>query len=97
LDWARYSAPSAIAAVSRDSFETIELFREVSARLAQEREATRLQDGNSQWAKIGSYIVELHVNQLADEAARRFFNSSPTPLQLPSASVAAWNSSRAWS
>jgi NTE family protein len=71
----------------RYSFETIELFREVSARLDREREAASLQAGNSQSAKIESYIVELHFNQTASEADRRFFNSVPTSLQLPPKTV----------
>ncbi len=71
----------------RYSFETIELFREVSARLDREREAARAQTGNSQSAKIESYIVELHFNQLPDESDRRFFNAVPTSLQLPSKTV----------
>ena len=72
---------------SRYSFETIELFREVSARLDREREAARVQAGNSPSAKIESYIVELYFNQTANEADRRFFDSVPTTLQLPSATV----------
>jgi NTE family protein len=71
----------------RYSFETIELFREVSARLDSEREAARAQAGESQSAKIETYIVELHFSQLADESDRRFFNSLPTSLQLPSKTV----------
>ena len=71
----------------RYSFETIELFREVSVRLDRERVAARVQAGNSQSAQIESYIVELHFNQLADESDRRFFNSVPTKLQLPSKTV----------
>ena len=72
---------------NRYSYETIELFREVSARLDREREAARAQAGDSQSGKIESYIVELHFNQLADESDRRFFNSVPTSLQLPSKTV----------
>ena len=71
----------------RYSFETIELFREVSARLDRDREAARAQAGDSQSGKIESYIVELHFSQLADESDRRFFNSVPTSLQLPSKTV----------
>jgi NTE family protein len=71
----------------RYSFETIELFREVSARLDREREAARAQAGDPQSGKIESYIVELHFSQLADESDRRFFNSVPTKLQLPSKTV----------
>jgi NTE family protein len=71
----------------RYSFETIELFREVSARLDREREAACGQASDSQSGKIESYIVELHFSQLADESDRRFFNSVPTSLQLPSKSV----------
>jgi NTE family protein len=71
----------------RYSYETIELFREVSARLDREREAARAQAGDLQSGKIESYIVELHFSQLADESDRRFFNSVPTTLQLPSKTV----------
>jgi len=72
---------------NRYSFETIELFKEVSARLDREREAARAQAGDSPSGKIESYIVELHFSQLADESDRRFFNSVPTKLQLPSKTV----------
>jgi NTE family protein len=71
----------------RYSFETIELFKEVSARLDREREAARGQAGDSQSGKIESYIVELHFNQLPDGSERRFFNSVPTSLQLPAKTV----------
>jgi NTE family protein len=72
---------------NRYSFETIELFREVTARLDREREAACLQAGGSQLAKIETYVVELHFNQLASEEDRRFFNAVPTSLQLPSSTV----------
>jgi len=72
---------------NRYSFETIELFKEVFARLDREREAAHLQAGDSQSAKTELYVVELHFNQLADESDRRFFNSVPTSLQLPSKTV----------
>lgn len=72
---------------NRYSFETIELFREVSARLDREREAACVQSGNRPSGRIESYIVELHFSQLADESDRRFFNSVPTSLQLPSKTV----------
>ena len=72
---------------NRYSFETIELFKEVSARLDREREVARLRAGKSPSAEIETYIVELHFNQLADESDRRFFNSVPTSLQLPSKTV----------
>jgi NTE family protein len=72
---------------NRYSFETIELFREVSARLDSERKASCAQDGNLSSAEIESYVVELHFNQMANEADRRFFNSVPTTLQLPSSTV----------
>jgi NTE family protein len=72
---------------NRYSYETIELFREVSARLDREREAARAQAGASQSGKIETYIVELHFSQLADESDRRFFNAVPTKLQLPSKTV----------
>jgi len=72
---------------NRYSFETIELFKEVSARLDREREAARLQVGDSQSAEIELYVVELHFSQLAAQSDRRFFNSVPTSLQLPSSTV----------
>jgi NTE family protein len=71
------------AAVSHYSFETIELFREVMARLAREH----TDSGDSSPPQITPYIVELHFNQLADECDRRFFNSVPTSLQLPAKTV----------
>ena len=72
---------------NRYSYETIELFREVSARLDREREAARAQAGDAQSGKVESYIVELHFSQMADESDRHFFNSVPTSLQLPSKTV----------
>jgi NTE family protein len=70
-------------AVSHYSFETIELFREAMARLSREHTAS----GDTHSAAIIPYVVELHFNQLADESDRRFFNSVPTSLQLPSKTV----------
>lgn len=70
-------------AVSHYSFETLELFREVMARLSRERTGT----GDSPAQEIETYVIELHFNQLANEADRRFFNSVPTSLQLPSKTV----------
>jgi NTE family protein len=67
--------------VSHYSFETIELFREVMARLSHER--TKSGDP----IEITPYLIELHFNQLADQSDRRFFNSVPTSLQLPSKTV----------
>ena len=72
---------------NRYSYETIELFKEISARLDREREAARAQAGDSQSGKIETYIVELHFSQLADKSDRRFFNSVPTKLQLPPKTV----------
>jgi hypothetical protein len=72
---------------NRYSYETIELFKAVSARLDCEREAARAQAGDSQTGKIESCIVELRLSQLANESDRRFFNSGPTKLQLPSKTV----------
>jgi NTE family protein len=69
--------------VSHYSFETIELFREVMARLPREHAGL----GDSQPPQITPYIVELHFDQLPDESERRFFNSVPTSLQLPSKTV----------
>jgi NTE family protein len=69
--------------VSHYSFETIELFKEVMARLSRER--TRL--GDSAPLENSTYVIELHFNQLANESDRRFFNTVPTSLQLPSKTV----------
>ncbi len=70
-------------AVSHYSFETIELFREVMARLSRER----TDSGVSEPLQITTYVIDLHFNQLPDESERRFFNSVPTSLQLPSKTV----------
>ena len=69
--------------VSAYSFETIELFREVMARLSRERASS----GDSQALEVNTYVIELHFNQLADESDRRFFNSVPTSLRLPAKTV----------
>jgi NTE family protein len=71
------------AAVSHYSFETIELFREVMARLSRERAET----GDSEPLEMTTYVIELHFNQLADQSDRRFFNSVPTSFQLSSRTV----------
>lgn len=71
------------ATVSRYSFETIELFRESSARLARETRDTRSKEDARESTPLSFYIVELHFNQLDDESDRSFFNSVPTRLQLP--------------
>lgn len=72
---------------NRYSFETIELFREVTARLDREREAACLKAGGSPSTEIETYIVELHFSQMANESGRCFFNSIPTSFQLPSSTV----------
>ena len=43
--------------------------------------------GDSQPLPIIPYVIELHFNQLPDESDRRFFNTVPTSLQLPSKTV----------
>lgn len=68
------------AVVSHYSFETIELFRQVMARLAREHA------GSGEF-EITTYIIDLHFNQLADASDRRFFNSIPTSFRLPSRTV----------
>ena len=75
------------AAVSHYSFETLELFREVMARLSRERVAAGQQRVDSQPAEISTYTIELHFNELGDQSDRRFFNSVPTRLQLPAPTV----------
>lgn len=83
-------------ALSRYSFETLELFKECASRLAKEMESRRLATGaeqpnahSEQFASAVSnlYFVELHFNQLTDDADRRFFNAVPTGLQLPKKTV----------
>lgn len=69
--------------VSAYSFETIELFREVMARLSRERAGA----GDSEQLQISTYVIELHFDQLPDESERRFFNSVPTSLRLPAKTV----------
>ena len=71
-------------AISQYSFETLELFREAMARLA--RESSSLAGGKAP-KEIDTYVIELHFNQLSDESDRRFFNSVPTSLALPSDTV----------
>ena len=73
--------------LTRYSFETIELFREVSKRLSRERKEARVLAGEIPPEETEIYIIELHFNQIADDADRRFFNSVPTSLQLPPATV----------
>ncbi len=73
--------------ISRYSFETTELFRETAPRLAREMEASRRATGTNGPATLTLYIVELHFSQVADDSDRRFLNSVPTRLQLPSATV----------
>ncbi|HEX9046503.1 MAG TPA: hypothetical protein VF988_05705, partial [Verrucomicrobiae bacterium] len=72
---------------NRYSFETIELFKEVSARLDRERQLVRRVSLNTPSGKIETYMVELHFDQMADESDRRFFNTVPTTLQLKPAVV----------
>jgi NTE family protein len=83
-------------ALSRYSFETIELFKECALRLAQEMESNgREPEAKSPTAPSGAfktavsnlYFMELHFNRLANESDRRFFNAVPTGLQLPAKTV----------
>ena len=69
--------------VSHYSFETIELFKETMARLSRERTGS----GDSAPLEITTYVIDLHFNQLTNESDRRFFNTVPTSLQLPSKTV----------
>jgi len=74
-------------AVSHYSFETIELFREVMMRISRERADAQGETNDGQVPETATYIIELHLRQLANESDRRFFNSVPTSLQLPSTTV----------
>jgi NTE family protein len=73
--------------VSHYSFETVELFKEVMARVARENADRRGNVANPDAAKVTTYIVELHFRQTANDSDRRFFNSVRTSLQLPEKSV----------
>jgi NTE family protein len=70
-------------AISHYSFETLELFREVMARLSRERTGS----GDALPVEIETYVIELHFNQLTNESDRRFFNAVPTSLALPAQTV----------
>lgn len=69
--------------VSHYSFETVELFREAMGRLSRERDTTTGSDS----CDVTTYAIELHFSESANDSDRRFFNSVPTSLQLPSATV----------
>ncbi len=69
--------------VSHYSFETVELFREVMARLAREN----TDSGDSAPPEFSTYVIHLHFKELASDADRQFFNSVPTSLQLPATTV----------
>lgn len=69
--------------VSHYSFETTELFREVMDRLSREQPCV----ANSQACGVETYVIELHLSQIANDADRKFFNSVPTSFQLPSKTV----------
>jgi len=73
--------------VGHYSFETIELFREVMMRISRERADSRGETNDGEGPETATYIIELHFRQLANELDRRFFNSVPTSLQLPSRTV----------
>jgi NTE family protein len=73
--------------VSHYSFETVELFREVMTRVSREHADSRGKVTDCKPPEIATYIIELHFRQLANESDRRFFNSVPTSLQLPSKTV----------
>jgi len=80
---------AATVPVSRYSFETIELFKDSLERWAKEIEAERAKatGATRRPMEFRFYPVELHVNNLADEEDRRFFNQVPTRLALPAKSV----------
>ncbi len=66
-------------AVSHYSFETTELFREIMTRLSRENSGGQ--------SELRPYVIELHFRQVPSETDRKFFNSVPTRLQLPSQTV----------
>jgi len=74
-------------AVSHYSFETVELFREVMARVSRDRADSRGKATDCQPPEFATYIIELHFRQLANKSDRRFFNSVRTSLQLPAKTV----------
>jgi len=77
----------------RYSSETTDVFRESARRVARENEAARKAAGldrqasPAEGAPANLYMIELHFGRLANETDRKFFNSVPTRLQLPSKSV----------
>jgi NTE family protein len=73
--------------VSHYSFETVELFREVITRLSRQRAESHEAANGGQTPELTTYVIELHFRQMASESDRRFFNSVPTSLQLPSRTV----------
>jgi NTE family protein len=73
--------------INHHSSETLEAFRKSTQAFTQELEAARRKMGVESPANLTLYTVELHFNALTDAADRRFFNSVPTKLQLPSESV----------
>jgi NTE family protein len=73
--------------VSHYSFETVELFREAMMRVSRERADSRGKAIDCEPTEIATHIIELHFRQLANDSDRRFFNSVPTSLQLPSKTV----------
>jgi hypothetical protein len=66
---------------------TLKAFRKSTQAFTQELEAARLKMGVDGPVNLTLHTVELHFNELANAADRRFFNSVPTKLQLPSESV----------
>jgi NTE family protein len=73
--------------VSHYSFETVELFKEVMARVSRGRADSRGNVSDGQPPEVATYIIELHFRQVGNESERRFFNSVPTSLQLPAKTV----------
>ncbi|HWC61128.1 MAG TPA: patatin-like phospholipase family protein, partial [Verrucomicrobiae bacterium] len=69
--------------VSHYSFETLELFREVMARLSREHAGS----GDARSPEISTYVIELQFSEPVDKSDREFFNSVPTSLQLPPKTV----------
>jgi NTE family protein len=73
--------------INHHSSETLEMFKKSSQLLTRAAETTLFETEVGEPAGLALYTVELHFHELADVSERRFFNSVPTKLQLPSKTV----------
>jgi NTE family protein len=76
------------------SSDTLQLFRQNAQRAIHQIQSKRAEAAakvstgpNSAPVEAQLYLVELHLHNLSDQSDRRFFNSVPTTLSLPSKTV----------